>query len=81
MCDITPVPDEAAYAPNWWRILLVDAVIGLGITAVGVFLGLTWTPIAWVLVPLGISYEFLVVKRVARWRALRATRTRPPDRG
>ena len=79
MCDITPVPDEAAYAPNWWRILLIDACIGIGIVAVGVLLGLTWTPVAWVLVPLGIYYEFLVVKRIARWRALRGLR--PPDPG
>jgi hypothetical protein len=70
--DITPVPDDAAYASNWWRILLVDALIGVGIAAVGVFLGLTWTPVALLLVPLGAYYEFLVVKRMLRWRRLRA---------
>jgi hypothetical protein len=77
--DITPVPDEAAYASNWWRILLVDASIGVAIAAVGVVLALTWTPLAWALVPLGAYYEYLVLKRVARWRALRGLR--PPDQG
>ena len=46
---------------------------------VGVFLGLTWTPLAWALVPLGVFYEYLVIKRIARWRALRGLR--PPDQG
>ena len=73
------MPDEAAYAPNWWRILLIDACVGLGIAAAGVFLGVTWTPVAWVLVPLGAYYEYLVIRRVARWRALRAARR--PDPG
>jgi hypothetical protein len=70
--DRRPVPDEAAHAPNWWRILLIDAAIGVGIAVVGVFLGLTWTPVAWALVPLGAYYEVLVTKRVLRWRRLRA---------
>ena len=79
MWDITSVPDEAAYAPNWWRILLIDALIGIGIAVVGVVLALTWTRVAWVLVPLGVYYEVLVIKRIARWRALRGRR--PPDPG
>ena len=73
------MPDEAAYAPNWWRILLIDALIGVGIAVVGVVLAFTWTRAAWVLVPLGVYYEVLVIKRVARWRALRGLR--PPDPG
>ena len=72
MWDRTPVPDEAAYAPNWWRILLIDALIGVGIALVGVFLGLTWNVVAFALVLLGTYYEFLVVKRMLRWRRLRA---------
>jgi hypothetical protein len=72
VCDITPVPDEAAYAPNWWRILLIDALIGVGIAVVGVVLALAWTPVAWALVPLGAYYEYLVIKRILRWRRLRA---------
>jgi hypothetical protein len=77
--DITPVPDEAAYAPNWWRILLVDAAIGVALGAVGVFLALTWTRAAWALVPLGVFYEYLVIGRFFRWRSLRDQR--PPDPG
>jgi hypothetical protein len=77
--DITPVPDDAAYASNWWRILLVDAAIGVGIAALGVFLGLTWTPLAWALLLLGGYYEYLVVRRFFRWRSLRGLRR--PDPG
>jgi hypothetical protein len=70
--DRTPVPDDAAYASNWWRILLIDAAIGVGIAVAGVVFALTWTPIAWALVPLGVFYEYLVTKRMLRWRRLRA---------
>jgi hypothetical protein len=67
------VPDDAAYAPNWWRILLIDAGIGVVIVVVGVVLALAWSPVAWALVPLGVFYEYQVIKRVFRWRALRRT--------
>jgi hypothetical protein len=69
--DRTPVPDEAAFAPNWWRILAVDLAIGLAIIAAGVLGGLRWSPLAWALVPLGGYYTFFVAKRIVRWRDLR----------
>jgi hypothetical protein len=71
VCDITRVPDEAAYAPNWWRILLVDACIGLGAIAIGVVAALGWTPLFWGLVALGAFYEVLVIRRIFHWSALR----------
>jgi hypothetical protein len=74
VCDITRVPDEAAYASNWWRILAIDLCIGLGITAAGVALALAWSPLAWALAALGAFYAALVVKRIFKWRALRASR-------
>ena len=69
--DRTPVPDEAAFASNWWRILAIDLAIGLGTVGAGVVAGLRWHPLAWALVPLGAYYTSLVVRRIVRWRDLR----------
>ena len=77
MWDRTRVPDEAAYAPNWWRILLIDGCIGLALIVVGVLAGIGWTPIAFALVPLGVFYDYLVTKRMLRWRRLRQGESRP----
>ena len=74
MWDRTPVPDDAAYASNWWRILVIDAALGLGTVAAGVVLALTWNPLAWGLVVLGGLYEWLVIKRIFKWRDLRRNR-------
>lgn len=68
------MPDEAAYASNWWRILVVDAAIGFGTVAAGVVLALTWSPLAWGLVAFGGFYESLVIRRVFKWRDLRRDR-------
>jgi hypothetical protein len=69
--DRTLVPDEAAFASNWWRILAIDLTIGLATVVVGVAGGMRWSPLAWALVPLGAYYCFLVLKRIVRWRSLR----------
>ena len=65
------MPDEAAFASNWWRILAIDLALGLGTVAVGVVAALRWSPLAWALAALGVYYVTLVVRRIVRWRDLR----------
>lgn len=70
--DSAPVPDEAAYARNWWQILLTDLAIGVSMLGIGVAAALWWSPLAWLLVALGVFYSALVIRRFFKWRALRA---------
>ena len=71
------MPDEAAYASNWWRILLVDVSIGVGAVLAGLVLAFSWSPLAWGLVALGVFYTSLVIRRVFKWRDLRRARPDP----
>lgn len=66
------MPDEVAYAPNWWRILLVDALIGVAAVAVGLWRG---GPLA-VLALIGAVYDAAVARRFFKWRRLRQERDR-----
>lgn len=64
------VPDEAAYAANWKRILLTDALLGVGAVLIGV-----WRGGAFLLVSAaGVVYVVAVFRRFLRWRRLRQER-------
>ena len=64
--------DEAAYAVNWRRILLVDLLIGVAAGAVGIALVVTGTVFVGALLgALGAVYVVLVGRRFRRWRRLR----------
>jgi hypothetical protein len=67
-------PDDAAYASNWWRILLIDFGIGMGIMAMGGVAVMAWGPVGLLLVALGVFYVVQVVRRALRWRRLRDAR-------
>jgi hypothetical protein len=69
------VPEQAAYASNWWRVLLVDALLGVAAAAVGLWRGGAFL----VLAALGAAYVVAIAVRALRWRRLR--RARPPDQG
>jgi hypothetical protein len=66
-CDRMAMPDEAAYARNWWRILLTDALLGAAAVAVGVWRGGALL----VLSLIGLVYIGLVGRRALKWRRLR----------
>jgi hypothetical protein len=61
------VPDNAAYARNWWRILLTDGLLGLAAVAIGLWRG----GLLLVLALAGAVYVGAVVRRFLRWRRLR----------
>jgi hypothetical protein len=71
-------PDDAAHAPNWWSILLIDFGIGTGLVALGAVATLAWGPVGLLGVALGVFYVAQVVTRALRWRRLR--RARDPER-
>ena len=61
----------ATFAPNWKSVLLADALVGVGIFVIGIFVA-RW--IFWAGVPIiiaGLFYVFLVVRRALQWRWLR----------
>jgi hypothetical protein len=62
-----PVPDEAAYARNWWRILATDALLGAAAVAIGLWRG---GPLL-ALTAIGLVYLALVGRRALKWRRLR----------
>jgi hypothetical protein len=74
--------DDAALAPNWTRVLLTDAALGiLGILA-GVGTAVRGNGvIGSILVGAGAAYLVLVALRYRRWKAMRdeagITRPRP----
>ena len=74
-----PARDEAAYARNWWSILLVDAGLGIAAAAFGL-----WRLVAGsvllggALVATGVVYVALVGRRFLRWRTLRRAGPRHP---
>jgi hypothetical protein len=62
----------AALAPNWRRVLLVDAGMGLVVLALGVLSVVAWNQIVgWILVLLGVLYLFAVTGRYRTWKAHR----------
>jgi hypothetical protein len=66
----------AASAPNWRRVLLVDACVGvvvivLGVVALVAWDGIAGTIIGWLLVLLGVAYVLAIVGRYRTWKARR----------
>ena len=64
--------DRAAFAANWWVVLLVEALMALAVLAAGLVFALSdgaWW--AWTLATLGAVYVFFVGGRAARWARLR----------
>jgi protein-S-isoprenylcysteine O-methyltransferase Ste14 len=73
----TREPDRAgspaAYASNWWRVLLVDALVGLAVAAAGVLLLVAGhSGPGWLLAALGVVYVLAIVGRYRVWRQRRA---------
>jgi uncharacterized membrane protein len=59
----------AALAPNWRRVLLVDAFVGVLALVLGIAAVIGWNRIVgWVLVLLGLVYLFAVVGRYRTWK-------------
>ena len=62
--DYDPNASAAAMASNWWRVILVDALLGVGVAAAGVALVFTWSPFGGaVLAAIGVLYVFAVLRR------------------
>jgi hypothetical protein len=60
---------RAALAPNWRRVLFVDALAGVVVLALGVASVIGWNRIVgWVLILLGLAYVFALVGRYRTWR-------------
>ncbi|MDQ1439074.1 MAG: hypothetical protein QOK43_2703 [Acidimicrobiaceae bacterium] len=64
------VPDDAAYAANWRRILLTDAALGVAAVLIGVRRGGLFHLVA----VAGVGYVAAVFRRFLRWRRLRQER-------
>jgi Na+(H+)/acetate symporter ActP len=63
---------NAALAPNWRAVLLVDLLMGLVVLAGGVAAVLWWNAIVgWILVVLGMLYVFALIGRYQTWRNVR----------
>lgn len=62
----------AAYAKNWLTVLAVDALVGIAVLVLGVFLTIRWNPIGGgFIASLGLVYVVLVVRRGRGWAELR----------
>lgn len=65
--------DDAALAPNWGTVLLVDAVVSLVLLAGGVALAVTWSLIVGsLLAAAGAANATALARRYRRWKRLRA---------
>jgi uncharacterized membrane protein HdeD (DUF308 family) len=63
----------AALAPNWLRVLLVDALVGVVVLGLGILSLVAWNQVVgWILVLLGVVYLFAIVGRYRTWKAHRA---------
>ena len=64
MKDYDPNASPAAMASNWWRVILVDLLLGTSVAVAGVVLVFTWSPF-WgaALAALGVLYAFAVIRR------------------
>jgi hypothetical protein len=68
-----PARDEAAYARNWWSILLIDAGLGVVAAAFGLWRWLAGSEVlGGALVAAGLVYVVIVFRRFLRWRDLRS---------
>lgn len=64
--------NPAIYASNWRRIIVVDALLGVALFAVGVALMATWIVVVGAFVgALGLTYVLAVGRRYLQWRWLR----------
>jgi uncharacterized membrane protein HdeD (DUF308 family) len=62
----------AVMAPNWRRVLLVDALVGLVVLGLGIASLAAWNKVVgWILVVLGVVYVFAVIGRYRTWKAHR----------
>ena len=62
----------AALAVNWWRVLLVDGLVGVIVLGLGVLSLVAWNAVVgWILVLLGILYSFAIIGRFRAWKAHR----------
>lgn len=64
-----PNASAAATASNWWQVILVDLLLGVGVIVLGVVLVVVWS-VLWgsVLATLGVLYSFAVIKRYQGWK-------------
>jgi hypothetical protein len=64
--------DSAALAPNWRRVLVVDAALGVIVSVAGVVLALLVSvAVGFLVVAVGAAYTALVGSRARRWARLR----------
>ena len=63
--------DSAAFASNWWTVLVVDGALGLVALVVGIAISAYGNILALPLILLGGAYDVLVIRRLVRWRRLR----------
>lgn len=64
--------NPAIYARNWRQILVVDALIGVAITAAGIAAMALWNVVVGAFVAaLGLTYVTAVGRRYLQWRGLR----------
>jgi hypothetical protein len=65
--------DRVALQPNWKRILLIDAALGVAVVVAGGVAAAVWSgTVGGVLTGLGVLYIGLGARRWRRWQAVRA---------
>jgi hypothetical protein len=70
--------DSTAHAANWRAVLIVDALVGLVVTIVGVAVAvLVSAPIGIAVVVAGAGYLAAVALRARRWARLRQSHPSP----
>jgi hypothetical protein len=61
-----------ALAPNWKRILYVDASLGVAVFVAGLIVAVVWVPVVGASIgALGGAYTWMVWRRSRDWRAQR----------
>jgi hypothetical protein len=64
--------NPAIYASNWKSVIVIDAMLGLGITWAGFLMMLFWNVLLGAFVgALGLTYMVAVGRRFLQWRWLR----------
>lgn len=69
MKGFDPNASAAATARNWWQVILVDLLLGVGVVIAGLVLVVTWS--AWwgsALASVGVLYAFAVIHRYQGWK-------------
>ena len=70
--EVAPSGPVAAYAKNWLTVLAVDALAGVAVIALGLYLTVSWNPVGGGFIgSLGVVYVLLVIRRGRDWAALR----------